>query len=38
MGLGLDGLSLEMGDFQVPNDCLSPTLVGFTARFAVEPS
>jgi hypothetical protein len=24
--------------FQVPTDCLGPTLVGFTTRFAVEPS
>lgn len=38
LGLGLDGVSLLMGDFQVPSDCLAPTLVGFSARFPVEPS
>lgn len=38
LGLGLDGISLQMGDFQVPSDCLSPTLVGFTARFPLVPS
>jgi hypothetical protein len=38
LGLGLEQLSLVLGDFQVPTECLSPTLVGFTARFPVEPS
>jgi hypothetical protein len=37
-GLGLDQVSLLLGDFNVPTDCLGPTLVGFTARFPVEPS
>jgi len=36
LGLGLDGVSLLMGDFLVPSDCLGPTLVGFSARFPVE--
>ncbi len=35
--LGLDGVSLILGDFEVPSDCLSPTLVGFEASFPVEP-
>jgi len=30
-------VSLLLGDFHVPNDCLGPTLVGFSARFPVEP-
>jgi len=38
LGLSLDGVSLLMGDFQVPSGCLGPTLVGFTARFPVVPS
>jgi hypothetical protein len=37
LGLGLDQVSLVLGDFNVPADCLGPTLVGFTARFAVQP-
>jgi len=37
-GLGLDQVSLLLGDFDVPTDCLGPSLVGFTARFPVEPS
>jgi hypothetical protein len=37
LGLGLDEVSLVLGDFQVPTDCLSPTLVGFFARFPVGP-
>jgi len=37
LGLGLDGVSLLLGDFQVPTDCLGPTLVGFFARFPVGP-
>lgn len=35
-GLGLDGVSLLLGDFNVPLDCLGPTLVGFSASFPVE--
>ena len=38
LGLRTDQVLLILGDFEVPDDCLSPTLVGFTARFAVEPS
>ena len=34
LGLSLDGVSLLLGDFQVPTDCLGPTLVGF---FAMSP-
>jgi hypothetical protein len=37
LGLELDRVSLVLGDFEVPMDCLSPTLVGATARFPVEP-
>ncbi|MGB5695435.1 MAG: hypothetical protein WBM46_07290 [Polyangiales bacterium] len=36
--LRTDQVSMILGDFAVPTDCLGPTLVGFTARFAVEPS
>jgi hypothetical protein len=38
LGLALEQVSLVLGDFQVPTDCLGPTLVGFSARFPVEPS
>jgi hypothetical protein len=38
LGLRTDQLSMVLGDFEVPTDCLGPTLVGFTARFAVRPS
>jgi hypothetical protein len=38
LGLGLDGVFFIMGDFEVPDDCLSPTLVGFAARFPVDSS
>jgi len=37
LGLGLEQLSLQLGDFQMPTDCLGPSLVGFSARFPVEP-
>jgi hypothetical protein len=37
LGLGLDGLFLMMGDFEVPTDCVDPTLVGFAVRFEVVP-
>jgi len=37
LSLGLDGVSLLLGDFRAPTDCLGPTLVGFSARFAVGP-
>jgi hypothetical protein len=35
-GLALDGVSLLLGDFDVPLDCLGPSLVGFSASFPVE--
>lgn len=35
-GLGIDRVSLLLGDINVPTDCLGPTLVGFSARFPVE--
>ncbi len=38
LGLRTDQVSLVLGDFEVPDDCLSPTLVGFNARFAVGSS
>lgn len=34
---GKDQVSLLLGDFHVPTDCRGPTLVGFSARFPVEP-
>jgi len=34
-GLDLDGLFFKMGDFEVPTDCVDPTLVGFTTSFEV---
>ena len=37
LGLGLDQVSLVLGSFNMPTDCLGPTLVGFTARLPVEP-
>jgi len=37
LGLGLEQVSLLLGDFNMPIDCLGPTLVGFTARFPVGP-
>lgn len=37
LGLGLDQVSLLLGSFNMPTDCVAPTLVGFTARFPVEP-
>jgi len=37
LSLGLDGVSLLLGDFHAPTDCLGPTLVGFSARFPVGP-
>ena len=35
MGLGLDQVSLVLGDFDVPSDCLRPALIGFSVRFPV---
>jgi len=37
-GLGLNQVSLLLGDFQVLTDCLGPTLTGSSARSVVEPS
>ncbi len=37
LGLSLDGLFFMMGDFEVPTDCVDPTLVGFTVSFEVGP-
>lgn len=37
LSLGLDGVSLLLGDFRAPTDCLGPTLVGFSARFPIGP-
>lgn len=36
LSLSLDDVSLLMGDFQMPDDCVDPTLVGASARFPVE--
>jgi hypothetical protein len=38
LSLGLDGVSLVLGDFNVPTNCLNPTLVGISAHFPVAPS
>lgn len=35
-GLALNQVSLLLGDFDVPLDCLGPSLVGFSASFPVE--
>lgn len=37
LGLSLDMLSMALGDFDVPAECESPTLVGFSAVFPVGP-
>jgi len=37
LATGTDQVSLLLGDFHVPTGCLGPTLVGFSARFPVEP-
>ncbi|KPK15134.1 MAG: hypothetical protein AMJ62_10330 [Myxococcales bacterium SG8_38] len=36
--LTMDQISLVLGDFEVPVECLAPTLVGFSVRFAVTPA
>jgi hypothetical protein len=38
LGPTSDGISMVLGDFEVPGDCLSPTLVGFASEFPVEPA
>jgi len=35
LGLLLDGISILLGDFQVPDDCVEPSLVGSSASFPV---
>jgi len=37
LGLGLDGLFFMLGDFEIPKDCVDPTLVGFTVSYEVGP-
>jgi len=37
LGIALDGLSMVLGEFRVPADCVDPTLVGFSASFDVGP-
>ena len=34
--LQFEGISLALGDFQIPMDCLSPSLVGVVLRFPVN--
>lgn len=38
VGLGLGQVSLVLGEFEVPRDCLRPELVGFSTRFPVTPA
>lgn len=38
LGLGLDGLFFMFGDFEIPTDCVDPTLVGFAVSFEVGPA
>ena len=38
LGLGLDGLFFMLGDFEIPIDCVEPTLIGFAASFDVAPA
>jgi hypothetical protein len=35
LGLLLDGISIVLGDFHVPDDCIEPSLVGSSASFPV---
>jgi hypothetical protein len=35
LGLAMEQMSLRLGDFDMPTECLGPSLVGFTARFPV---
>jgi hypothetical protein len=35
LGIRVDQVSIQLGDFDVPDDCLNPTLVGPSARFEV---
>jgi hypothetical protein len=34
--LRLDGVSVVLGDFELPRDCFAPSLVGFAVSFPVE--
>lgn len=36
LGPTLDSVSLVLGDFELPSDCLSPALVGYLARFPIN--
>ena len=38
LALALEQISLVLGDVQVPTDCISAELRGFTTRFPVRPS
>jgi hypothetical protein len=38
LGLGLDGLFFMLGDFEIPTDCVDPTLVGFAVSFEIGPA
>lgn len=38
VGLGLGQLSLVLGEFELPRDCLRPELIGFSTRFPVNPA
>jgi hypothetical protein len=35
--LEFDGISLALGDFNIPIDCLGPSLVGIVLKFPVNP-
>lgn len=38
LGLRTSDISMVLGDFEVPTDCVGPTLVGFGSEFPVEPA
>jgi hypothetical protein len=38
LGLAMEQMSIRLGPFDMPTDCIGPSLVGFTARFAVVSS
>jgi hypothetical protein len=38
LGLSTSDISMVLGDFEVPDRCLGPTLVGFASEFPVEPA
>jgi hypothetical protein len=35
LGLAMEQMSIRLGPFNMPTDCLGPSLVGFTVRFPV---